>query len=135
MRSISRLVLAAAIVGSGCNSQRPIPVLATWDPTTSVTFTESSSGEGSLDVVGRCVRLVLDNGKVLLPVWPVPSSWDPATGTIRAVDVLGKITVLRDAERISLGGASGVPEYVSPPDPDCAGDETFVVNTVRVEGG
>lgn len=108
--------------------------MATWDPTTSVTFTESSSGEGILEVAGRCVRLVLGNGKVLLPVWPEPSSWDPETETLRAVDVLGERTVLRIGDRIELGGHTGVPEYVSAPDPACAGAETFVVASVSVEG-
>jgi len=97
-----------------------------------VTFTGSTSGEGSLEIVGRCVRLVLDNGKVVLPVWPTPSSWDPATETIHVVDVLGNRPALRGGDRISLGGSIGAPEYVSAPDPECAAAETFVVNTVRV---
>ncbi|MCI0583908.1 MAG: hypothetical protein L0227_13655 [Chloroflexi bacterium] len=81
------------------------------------------------------MSLVLNNGKVLIPVWPEPSSWDPETEAIHVVDLHGERSVLSSGDRIVLGGHTGVPEYVSAPDPECAGDEIFVVTIVTVGDG
>ena len=108
--------------------------LATWDPSTAEVFNQAGAGEGTLDISSSCVRLILENRKSILLVWPEPTSWNASTQTIEFVDVFGERLELREGDRIMPGGSTAThePRFVSPPSPSCQMDEAFVLNSVRL---
>ncbi len=118
--------------------------LATWDPSTSDAFDQTSAGKGILSISDTCVLLTLENQKEILLVWPEPTSWNASTQAIEFVDVRGEHLQLRDGDYIIPGGVTvvgggnpgepelGEPQYVSSPNDSCEADEIFVVNSVRL---
>ena len=108
--------------------------LATWDPSTAEAFNQAGAGEGTLDISSGCVRMILENRKSILLVWPEPTSWNASTQTIEFVDVFGERLELREGDRIMPGGSTAThePRFVSPPSPSCKMDEAFVLNSVRL---
>jgi|GEM_PF-6035777 len=154
MRSVLHLLLTIAMATvAGCDaddrqpSTAPRPVtsesasasstepvgaatVATWDPSSSA-FSMSASGPGTLQISAKCILLVLDNGKVIIPVWPIPSSMESGE-VLTIVDVHGNETDVRSGDRIELSGRTGVPHFVTPPDPACEAEEMFIANGVEV---
>ena len=80
----------------------------TWDRSETVVFNDART-EGTLQILTSCVRLILVNRKLVLPVWPEPTSWNTSRQAIAFVGVLGGRLELRDGDRIALGGSSPHP--------------------------
>lgn len=131
------LVVLVVLLGTGCASQATLEEspLATWDTSTSGSFTTSTVGTGTLVISDRCVRLVLDNQKTVLLLWPEPTSWNASSQVIEFVGVRGERVAVRHGDRVRPGGATAIrePPFVSPPDPACQADEAFIVNSLSVE--
>ncbi len=129
------LVALVVLLGTACTLEAQVDKspLATWDPSKADSFTNSTVGSGTLDVAPGCVRLILDNQKTILLVWPAPTSWNSSSQAIEFVGVQGERVTLQDGDQITPGGSSaiGQPQFVSPPDPSCRADESFIVNSVR----
>ncbi len=127
------MVGALVILIAACTPRSGVS-LPTWDPREVTTFHATASGAGTLDVTAEgCVHLVLDGGKRLLLVWPLPSRLEDDGRTVRFVDpATGEEMRLRSGDRIEAGGSTGAPDYVDPPVPACRGDETFVVTAIGV---
>jgi hypothetical protein len=123
----------AVLLSAGCSSADKIEQspLATWDPSGSG-FAGTRTGPGTLDISAGCVRLILENGETTLLVWPEPTSWNASSQAIEFVDVRGERAELRDGDQIIPGGGTVMrdPQFVSPPDPSCKADETFIVNSL-----
>ncbi|MCH8950109.1 MAG: hypothetical protein IIB87_07015 [Chloroflexi bacterium] len=115
--------------------------LATWNPSNDDIFNDATTGEGTLDISAACVRLI-QNQKTILLVWPEPTSWNASSQVIEFVGPLGERAELRDGDQIMPGGVTvigggnigepdiGAPPFVSPPDPSCKAEETFIVNSL-----
>ena len=137
MKPFCYLLLGLIFFGStGCQlvgEGQPAP-LATWDPDDTESFASSTVGNGTLEFSESCVRLVLDNQKTILLVWPEPTSWNATAQTIEFVDVLGNQIELQEGDQIIPGGSTVVGEsaFVNPPNPSCTADETFIVNSLSV---
>ena len=133
-----RLVIAivAFFLGAACAPEARVDKspLATWDASHSDGVDLATVGRGTLDISAGCVRLILDNQKTILLVWPEPTSWDAASQTIEYVGVLGERMQLRDGDRIMPGGSGPFrgPQYVSPPSPSCRGMESFTLQSIRL---
>lgn len=127
-------VMVLALVGTACTTKIETSPLATWDPAGANTFTDATVGNGTLSISNHCVRLILDNQKTILLVWPVPTSWNEPSQVIEFVGVRGERMTLRNGDKIIPGGMTptGPPRYVSSPDPSCQADETFIVNSLSV---
>ncbi len=121
------ILIAACAPGGGVS-------LPTWDPAEVTTFRSAASGVGTLEFTPEgCVHLVLDGGKRILLVWPVPTRLEEDGSAIRFVDpASGEEMRLLDGDRIEAGGGTGAPDYVNPPTPACRGDETFIVSAIGV---
>lgn len=140
-----------AVLGAACAEENRIEEspLSTWDPSESKAFFLAASGEGTLDIIHGCVRLILETNvgqKSILLVWPEPTSWNASSQSIDFVDVRGERLELRDGDKIVAGG-SGHPlvelteedkatgkftSFASPPDPSCKADELFVLNSISM---
>lgn len=108
--------------------------LATWNPGNVDVFNLATVGSGTLDISTGCVRLILDNQKTILLVWPEPTSWNASLQAIEFVGVQGERAELRDGDQIIPGGSNsiGKPQFVSPPDPSCKAEEIFIVNSLKL---
>ncbi len=132
---------SASSVTSGSQNESP---LSTWDPSNADVLSDASAGEGTLEITSDCARLILDNGKTILLVWPEPTSWNSTSQVIEFVGPRSERMELRDGARIRPGGFTAVgdptdaepdigePNYVLPPPADCQMDEIFVLNSVTV---
>lgn len=109
-------------------------IIATWDPSTSDTFNDATVGNGTLEFSINCVRLILENQKTILLVWPEPTSWNAESEVIEYVSVQGERMELRDGDQVIPGGSTafGSPQYVLPPDPACEAEEIFIVASLRI---
>ena len=129
-------LMMVVLSGAACNVNERIDEspLATWDPSNSVVFNQATIGKGTLDVSEGCVRLALENQKLVLLVWPEPTSWNATSQAIEFVGVRGERLELRDGDQIIPGGATATrePQFVSPPGPSCEAEETFVLHSLRV---
>ncbi len=140
-------VIAIVTMGGACVEENRIEEspLTTWEPSKSDVFPHSSSGEGTLGIEPRCVRLELETDaglKYILLVWPEPTYWNSPVQVINFIDVWGENLELRDGDKIAAGGMEyppvespeykGEPTFVLPPDPSCNADELFVLNSIRV---
>ena len=139
------VAMMVVLLGAACTSVDRIETspLATWDPSNADVFNNPTTGEGTLDISAGCVRLILDNQKTVLLVWPEPTSWNASSQVIEFVGPLGEVAELRDGDRIMPGGVTvigggnigepdiGAPPFVSPPDPSCKAEETVIVNSIR----
>ena len=128
--------LMVVLLGAACKPEGRIDKspLATWDASRSDGVDLATVGRGTLDISAGCVRLILDNQKTILLVWPEPTSWDAASQTIEYVGVLGERMQLRDGDRIMPGGSGPFrgAQYVSPPSPSCRGMESFTLQSIRL---
>ena len=141
-------IITAHLIPAPLGEVRPWPelaeALATWDPSKSDIFFDSSSGEGTVTITLGCVWLMKNTKvgeKFILLVWPEPTIWNASSQAIEFVDVLGGHQELRDGDKIKAGGAGypgahspeymGNPNFVIPPDPSCNADELFVLNSIR----
>ena len=108
--------------------------LATWNASQAGTFLQSSSGEGTLDISSRCVRLITRAGRrPILLVWPEPPTWNAPTQSIQFVSPFGDRLELRNGAQIAAGGATADdPVFVNPPDSSCEANEMFVLHSIRV---
>lgn len=133
MKGASFLVSALVLLIAACTPRTGVS-LPTWNPREVTTFHATASGAGTLDVTAEgCVHLVLDGGKRLLLVWPLPSRLEDGGRTVRFVDPATDEEIrLRSGDRIEAGGSTGAPSYVNPPTPACRGDETFIVTAIDV---
>lgn len=126
--------MMVALLGAACKSEVMVDrsPLATWDPRNAGVFHDATAGRGTLDISAGCVRLVLDNQKTILLVWPEPTSWNASSQAIEFVGVRGEHAELRDGDQIMPGGSTPIGEFqfVSPPDPSCKANGTFVVNSL-----
>ena len=130
-------LMMVVLSGAACNVNERIDEspLATWDPSNSDVFNQATIGKGTLDVSEGCVRLALENQKLVLLVWPEPTSWNATSQAIEFVGVRGERLELRDGDQIIPGGATATavePQFVSPPGPSCEAEETFVLHSLRV---
>ena len=123
--------LAAACVPLASNNQM---TLATWVPGNAEAFTNATVGAGRLDITAGCIRLILDNQKIVLPVWPEPTTWNASSQLIDFTSVLGERTELHNGDQIIPSGsaANRTSEFVVAPDPSCEADEIFMVNSIHV---
>ena len=142
---IQFVTLTAVLLAAACASVDRIETspLATWDPSNTNVFNAATAGEGTLDVSAGCVRLI-QNQKTILLVWPEPTSWNASSQAIEFVGPLGERAELRDGDQIRPGGVTvigggnigepdiGAPPFVSPPDPSCKADETFILHSIRL---
>ena len=130
------IMIIVTLVGTACVSEDGVDKspLATWDPGSVDTFQDATVGNGTLNILANCVLLVLDNQKTILLVWPEPTSWNESSQVIEFVGVRGERIELRDVDQIIPGGSTpiGQPQFVSPPDPSCEAEETFIVNSLRL---
>ena len=128
------VVAIVVLLGAACTSEARVDKspLATWGPRSGEALNDATVGNGILDVSAGCVRLILKNQKTILLVWPEPTSWNASSQTIAFVGVRGERAELRDGDRIIPGGSTPIvePPFVSPPDPSCKADETFMVNSL-----
>lgn len=129
---IALTVLALPTCGAQNGATRT--PLATWDPGSADGVHDATVGSGTLSIVEDCTRLVLDNGKTVLLVWPEPTAWDADAQTILFVDVFGERLELKDGDRVVPGGSSAAraPRFSTAPAPSCVADEIFIVATMRV---
>ena len=135
LASISTLMMVV-LLGAACNVKERIDEspLATWDPSNSDVFNQATIGKGTLEVSEGCVRLALENQKLVLLVWPEPTSWNATSQAIEFAGPLGERLELRNGDRIMPGGATATrePQFVSPPDPSCKAEEVFVLHSISV---
>lgn len=110
--------------------------LATWDPNDRDAYPAAASGQGMLDISADCARLMLSNQKVILLVWPEPTSWNPSSQTIEFISVDGERIELRDGDQIIAGGLTattpGGTRFVVPPQPSCEADELFIAHGIQL---
>ncbi len=139
----SLVIAIAVLLAAACTSVDRIETspLATWDPSNAGVFNDPTPGEGTLDISAGCVRLI-QNQKTILLVWPEPTSWNASSQAIEFVGPLGERAELRDGDQIMPGGVTvigggnigepdiGAPPFVSPPDPSCEADETFILHSI-----
>ena len=142
-----RLVaILVILLGAACNPEVRIDKspLATWGPSKGQVFNDAIVGRGTLEISAGCVRLVQDNQKTILLVWPEPTSWNASSQVIEFVSVHDQRVALRNGDQIMVGGVTvigggnigepdiGAPPFVSPPDPSCKAEETVIVNTISL---
>lgn len=137
------VVLCLSLWSTSCISIAPVnlsplpaPIndspLVTWSPDGEMGSLGATVGGTTLKVIDGCLYLVLDNQRVILPIWPEPTSWDAATETVRFVSPEGEQIELQNGTRILAGGSSpsSTVEFVSPPNPTCEADEMFIISSV-----
>ena len=133
-RSLLACALVVLFSGAACAGEVRIDEspLATWDPSKADMFRQALAGKGTLDVSAGCVRLILENEKSILLVWPEPTSWNASAQVIDFVGPLGERLELRNGDQIMPGGATATrePQFISPPDPSCNADEMFVLHSI-----
>lgn len=121
--------LAVLFLASACKTEGPVGRvnLSTWDPGTAGILDDATLGPATPDMSTGCVLLILENQKSVLPVWPLPTSWDPSSQAIKFVDVWGERTELREGDTIMPGGVTPIvePEFVAPPSGSCEYEELF----------
>ncbi len=127
--------LAVLLLGSACETEVQVDRVnfPTWDPSTAGIFDDATLGPATLDMSTGCVLLILENQKSVLPVWPLPTSWNPSSQAIEFVDVWGERTELREGDTIMPGGVTPIaePEFVSPPGISCESEKLFLLHSLR----
>lgn len=127
--------LAVLLLASACETEERVGRvdLPTWDPSNDGAFADATLGPAILDMSTGCVLLVLENQKSVLPVWPLPTSWNPSSQAIEFVDVWGERTELREGDTIMPGGVTPIvePEFASPPGASCEAEELFLLHSLR----
>ena len=135
-RSLLACALVVLFFGAACGGEVRIDEspLATWAPSKGDVFPQARAGDGTLDVSAGCVRLILENQKSILLVWPEPTSWNTSSQVIDFVGPLGDRLELRNGDQIIPGGATATrePQYISQPDPSCIAEEIFVLHSIKV---
>ena len=126
--------LAALLLAFGCETEEKVDVvdLPTWDPSRDGVFNDATLGPATLDMSTGCVLLILENQKAVLPVWPLPTSWNPSSQVIEFVDVWGERTELREGDTITPGGVTPIvePDFVSPPGASCESEKLFLLHSL-----
>ena len=126
--------LAALLLAFGCETEEKVDVvdLPTWDPSRDGVFNDATLGPATLDMSTGCVLLILENQKAVLPVWPLPTSWNPSAQAIEFVDVWGERTELREGDTITPGGVTPIvePDFVSPPGAACEAEKLFLLHSL-----
>lgn len=126
--------LAALLLAFACETEEKVDVvdLPTWDPGRDGVFADATLGLATLDMSTGCVLLILENQKTVLPVWPLPTSWNPSSQVIEFVDVWGERTELREGDTITPGGVTPIvePDFVSPPGVSCEADKLFLLHSL-----
>ena len=134
--SLLACALVVLFLGAACGGEVRIDEspLATWDPSKADMFLQATAGKGTLDVSASCVRLILENQKSVLLVWPEPTSWNASSQVIDFVGPLGERLELRNGDQIMPGGATATrePQFISLPDPSCNAEEIFVLHSIKV---
>lgn len=150
----SCLIVLIALVISGCtvtnidagsknSSDSP---LTTYDPNDFDIFHDVATNPGTLEITADCARLMTDNQRSTLLVWPEPTAWNAERQVIEFVSPFGERMELRTGDRLTAGGYVavvftkddsgepdiGAPEYVLPPSPDCEADSdsVFVLHSI-----
>lgn len=127
--------LVVLLLASACETEAKVARvdLPTWDPRNDEVFVDATLGPATLDMSTGCVLLILENQKSVLPVWPLPTSWNPSSQTIEFVDVWGERLELREGDTIMPGGVTPrvEPEFVSPPGTSCEAEKLFLLHSLR----
>ena len=127
--------LVVLLVASACQTGSKVGGIhiPTWDPGNAGIFDDATLGPATLDMSTGCVLLVLENQKSVLPVWPLPTSWNPSSQAIEFVGVWGERTELREGDTIMPGGVTPIvePEFVSPPGASCEAEKLFLLHSLR----
>ena len=100
------LVLGTALASLASGDD--VSLLATWDLSGDTTFLAAATGPGTLQITNTCVWLDTnsEDGRATLLVWPEPTSWNAEKGEITFVNYQGDVTILRDGDVTTVGGAS-----------------------------
>lgn len=132
---ISLLAISCTPVAQdGDLSLGPIDELATWSIDGAMGSRTATTGVAMLKLEDGCLYLVLEDGHNILPIWPEPTSWDAASGSVQFVGPQGEQLELQIGDRILLGGSppNGSVPFSSPPNPACEADDAFIVSSVSL---
>lgn len=99
--------------------------------------------EGVLRISAQCVFLEDLGRNNNLLIWPAShTTWDAATAAIRFVRRNGELIVVRDGDRVALGGSgSPIPnwsefvesvDWTSPPQAGCIASQSWSVGNVTM---